>query len=112
VAALLVDWLVATGIAMLLYGSAGYGSNQVALATLGVFFLEVTVLTWLLSASFGQRILRLRVVRMDGRPLGLWRSALRTGLICLVIPAVVIDGQGRGLQDRAVGSMVIRAGAD
>lgn len=108
IVALVVDWLVATGIAMLVYGAAGYASNPVALATLLAFFLEVTLLTWLIGASFGQRILRLRVVRLDGGRLGLGRSALRTGLICLVIPAVVMDSSGRGLQDRAVGSVVIR----
>lgn len=107
--AILLDWLVATGIALLTVGAAGYASNQMSLMTLFVFFVEVTTLTWLLSASFGQRILRLRVVRLDGSPLGLWRSALRTLLICLVIPAVVMDTYGRGLQDRAVGSVVIRS---
>lgn len=108
--AIVLDWLVATGIAVLTVGAAGYASNQMSLMTLLVFFVEVTTLTWLLSASFGQRIMRLRVVRLDGAPLGLWRSALRTLLICLVIPAVVMDTHGRGLQDRAVGSMVIRPG--
>lgn len=107
IAAILLDWLVATGIALLTVGAAGYASNQMSLMTLLVFFIEVTTLTWLLSASFGQRLLRLRVVRLDGSPLGLWRSALRTLLICLVIPAVVMDTHGRGLQDRAVGSVVI-----
>lgn len=108
IGALALDWLVATGIAMLVYGAAGYASNPVALATLLAFFVEVTLLTWLIGASFGQRILRLRVVRLDGGRLGLGRSALRTGLICLVIPAVVMDSSGRGLQDRAVDSVVIR----
>lgn len=106
-AALVLDWLAATAVAMLLVGSAGYASNEVALVTLAAFFVEVTLLTWLSSASFGQRILRLRVVRMDGLALGLGRAMLRTLLICLVIPAVVIDRYGRGLQDRAVGSIVI-----
>ncbi len=48
---------------------------------------------------------------MDGGRLGLGRVALRTVLICLVIPAVVIDSYGRGLHDRAVGSVVVRAGS-
>jgi len=109
VAAIALDWLVATGIAVLFDGPGMLTSNQVSFTPLLVFFVEVTTLTWLLSASFGQRILRLRVVRLDGSPLGLWRSALRTLLICLVIPAVVMDTHGRGLQDRAVGSMVVRA---
>ena len=107
VAALVIDWLVSTGVALLLVGTVGYVSDQVSLATLGVFYLEVTLLTWLLGASFGQRLLRLRVCRIDGHPLGLARTALRTLLICLVLPPLVMDSYGRGLHDRAVGSVVI-----
>ncbi len=47
-------------------------------------------------------------MRTDGSRLGLGRVALRTLLICLVIPAVVIDPSGRGLHDRAVGSVALR----
>lgn len=110
VGALALDWLVSTGVALLLVGTVGYVSDQVSLATLIVFYLEVTVLTWLLGASFGQRLLRLRVCGVDGRPLGLPRIALRTLLICLVLPPLVMDSYGRGLHDRAVGSVVILRG--
>ena len=67
------------------------------------------MLTWLAGASFGQRLLGLRVVRLDGSPLGLWRSVVRTALLCLAIPALIWDRDGRGLHDKAVGSVVVRA---
>ena len=73
-----------------------------------VFFVEVTIFTWFFASSFGQRLVRVEVVDMAGVRLSLWRIALRTLLICLVIPAVVIDSQGRGLHDRAVGSVALR----
>ena len=95
VGALAIDWLVSTGVALLLVGASGYLSNQASLATLLVFAIEVTLLTWLMGASFGQR-------------LSLGRALLRTLLICLVIPAVVMDSYGRGLHDKAVDSIVIR----
>lgn len=107
-AALWVDWLASLVITALLFGQAAYGSAASSLATLLVFAVEVIVLTWLSGASFGQRILGLTVVRVDGSRLPLWRVALRTLLICLVIPAVVYDSAGRGLHDRAVGSVVLR----
>ncbi len=44
----------------------------------------------------------------DGGPVGLARAALRTVLLCLVIPAVVWDRDGRGLHDRAAGTAVVR----
>lgn len=109
IAALVLDWLVAIGASLLLFRGFSYGSLESSLATLLVFAGEVTVLTWLIGASFGQRLLGLCVLRTDGSRLGLGRAALRTLLICLVIPAVVMDSYGRGLHDRAVGSIVLRA---
>ena len=61
------------------------------------------------SASFGQRLLGVSVVGMDGGRLALWRVFVRTLLICLIIPAVVYDNTGRGLHDRAVGSVATRS---
>ncbi len=61
------------------------------------------------SASFGQRLLGISVVRLDGGRLSLWRIVVRTLLIFLIIPAVVYDNTGRGPHDRAVGSVAIRS---
>jgi uncharacterized RDD family membrane protein YckC len=106
--ALVIDWFACYAVALVLTGPAGFSSNGTALVTLAIFFVEVTLLTWLGSASFGQRILRLTVVRLGGGRLGLLRTAVRTLLICLVLPPLVMDSDGRGLQDRAVGSVVLR----
>jgi len=110
-AALAVDWLVSIGVSLLLFRDVEYGSLESSVAILLIFAAELILLTWLTGASFGQRILGIQVVRMDGGRLGLGRVALRTLLICLVVPAVVIDSYGRGLHDRAVGSVVVRAGS-
>ena len=108
IVAFLIDWFASILVALLAFPQFGYGTNTSMLATLLVFSLEVIVLTWLTGASFGQRILGLRVVSIDGGRLPLWRVVVRTALILLVIPAVVYDDQGRGLHDRAAGSMVVR----
>lgn len=108
-AALAIDWLVAIGVSLLLFRDVAYGSLESSVAILLIFAAELILLTWLTGASFGQRILGVQVVRADGGRLGLGRVVLRTVLICLVIPAVVIDTYGRGLHDRAVGSVVVRA---
>ena len=34
--------------------------------------------------------------------------ALRTLLLCLVVPAAIWDGDGRGLHDKAAGTAVVR----
>ena len=76
-------------------------------STLVIFALEIILLTWLTGSSFGQRILGIAVVTDSGQRLALWRTIVRTVLICLVIPALVYDSQGRGIQDLAVGSRVV-----
>lgn len=77
--------------------------------TLAIFAGEVLVLTWLAGGSAGQLVRGLRVVRADNRPLGLPRTALRTALLLLLIPAVIWDRDGRGLHDKAASSVVVHA---
>ena len=104
--AIVIDWAASTLLTLVVFRNVTYPSNESAFATLSIFALEVIVLTWLTTASFGQRILGICVLAVDGSRLALWRVALRTLLICLVIPAVVYDSDGRGLHDRVVGSRV------
>lgn len=76
--------------------------------TTPIFVVEVLLLTWLASGSAGQLIRGLRVVRLDGSRVGLLRALLRTALLVLLVPAVMWDRDGRGLHDRAAGTVVIR----
>lgn len=111
-AAIALDWFASILVAVLLGGwlidGVRYGSAESSLLTLGIFFAEVSLFTALLGGSFGQIALGIRVVRVDGGRLGALRCVARTALLCLVIPAVVYDAEGRGLHDRIVGSRVIR----
>ena len=103
--ALCIDWAVS-----LLVVSALLDRREgvALLAPLAVLFVQLTLLTWLLGASFGQRLVGVAVVRLDRRPLGLPRAALRSLLICLAIPPLVFDQDQRGLHDLAVGTAVLR----
>ncbi len=106
IVALFIDWFAALLIAGALV--EGPQSTAQSFATLGIFAAQVALLTWLWGSSFGQRIVGIRVVGRSRR-LGLVGSALRTVLICLVIPPLIWDDDGRGLHDRAVDSLVVRA---
>lgn len=86
-----------------------YGLLRDQQLTLVVFAAEVLVLTWLAGGSAGQLAYGLRVVRLDGRPAGFPRAALRTVLLVLLIPALIWDRDGRGLHDRAPGTVVVRS---
>jgi uncharacterized RDD family membrane protein YckC len=62
-------------------------------ATLVVGYLVWSVFEWRRSRTPSYRLLNLRVVtQADGRPIGLGRSFLRSGVCCtvLVVPTVVI----------------------
>jgi uncharacterized RDD family membrane protein YckC len=53
---------------------------------------------------------RIRCVSVaTGRPIGAPRAALRGLLLSLLVPALIMDGQRRGLHDRAAGSIVVQA---
>jgi len=108
--ALAVDWLASMVVAIGLFGlgvvngSGGWRGWMV----MAVYFVESTVLCTLAAGSFGQLVTRIAVVRLEAAPLGLLRSAARAALVCVVIPAVVIGADRRGLHDVAVGTVVIR----
>jgi uncharacterized RDD family membrane protein YckC len=74
-----------------------------------VFAAEVLILTAFGGASAGQRIVGLRIVRVaDGDPIAIPAAIVRTLLLLLVIPAVIWDADGRGLHDKAAGTVLIR----
>ena len=103
-----LDWGACLLVVRLLLPGVTYGSAPYGAATLLVFAAEVFVLTWLGGASFGHRLARLAVVRVDRRPVGLQRALLRTALLSLAVPPLVWDRDGRGLHDKAAGTVVVR----
>lgn len=108
--ALLVDWVLANLAAVAIVRDSAVWSptSGAQWVPLAVFLVEVWLLTALTGASAGQRLLRLTVLRLDRRPVGLRAAAIRTALIALVIPPVVTDRDGRGLHDLAAGTVVVR----
>jgi uncharacterized RDD family membrane protein YckC len=108
IVALFVDWLIAN--VLVLFATGGTLPWSGELAT-WLPLLAWAVLVWLSTsltgASLGQHLLKLRVIRLDRRPVGLLKGGVRTVLIALVIPPLVLDGDGRGLHDVAVGTVVV-----
>jgi hypothetical protein len=105
---LIIDWAACMAVAVGFFGSGVLtGGGWRAWMILTVFFVESTVLSWLAGGSFGQLLSRIAVVRLDMKPLGLWRAVLRAFLVSLALPALVISMDRRGLQDLAAGTVVI-----
>ena len=110
IAALIVDWVLASLVAALLlrFTHAPGSPATRGIYDLAVFAAEVYLLTALTGQSVGKRIMGLRVVRLDGKPNGFGWTAVRTLLLLAVVPAVVYDRDLRGLHDRAANTVVIR----
>lgn len=103
IAALCVDWGVAMGISWLLF-------DYHQLATLGVFALEQFLLVSSLGYSIGHWIfgLKVRPEETNRQYVGFIRGAVRALLVCLVLPAVIWDRDGRGMHDRAARTILVR----
>ena len=105
--ALIVDWLLCTLIASSLTGHALFASAgdkhyfAAQYATLGLFALEVYLLTAISGLTVGKRIFRIRTISTDGSAPGFKWAAVRTLLLLFVIPACITDRDLRGLHDRA-----------
>ncbi|MEU6271429.1 RDD family protein [Streptomyces populi] len=104
--ALAVDW----GLCLLIaYGllTDGYGQATGNWALL-VFFVLGLLTVGTVGFTPGKRLLGLRVVAEgSGRPNPL-RVLLRTALLCVAVPALIWDRDGRGLHDRLARTIEVR----
>ncbi|HEX7323114.1 MAG TPA: RDD family protein [Mycobacterium sp.] len=110
-AALTVDWLVAYGLVSLGLAAGVLTEAALSTAVLVVWLLLGAAAVRLFGFTPGQFAWRLRVLALDSsdRPhVGIGRAVARGVLIALVIPPLFVDADGRGLQDRATGTAVVR----
>lgn len=117
-AGLLLDWLLALLIAGGLYSAgvvgAGVTDEQQVTSLLSntalvVFAAMNIVLLTLFGTSVGRRLVGVGIKATGERPWPWFASmAVRTLLLCLVVPAVIYDRDTRGLHDRAAGTVAVR----
>jgi uncharacterized RDD family membrane protein YckC len=104
--ALLIDWVIATVIAALIVDSL----RRNPWPQLGLFVLVHVVFVGLFGRTLGMAVAGIRCVSViDGGAIGIPRALLRGVLLALVVPALISDGDGRGLHDRAAKSVMVRA---
>jgi uncharacterized RDD family membrane protein YckC len=99
-----IDWLACY---LIVSGfNVGFGSFSVLI----LFFLQMTVLTAFGGASFGHRLMGMKVVRFNdgGAPTPL-QALIRSALICTVFLAITYDDNGRGIHERISGTYLINA---
>ncbi|MBD0860029.1 RDD family protein [Gordonia sp. zg691] len=120
VAGLLVDWLIAAGLALLF---VGFDSPNLATTQLGVWFVMGVLAVTLFGFTPGQYAMGMRVARVDfgaerntaeatGKQspaaVGIVRALARQILIVFLVPALINDYNGRALHDRATGTALVR----
>lgn len=111
IVALLIDGALAdlvayvTGVWSPVNGSGDIAHSWVQIA---IFAVLQILFICLLSGSFGHICVGLRVVPVRGGYVGVWRPVVRTLLLCLVVPALIIDRDSRGAHDRIAGTVLVR----
>ncbi|MEV6740643.1 RDD family protein [Streptomyces sp. NPDC051104] len=104
--ALAVDWglcvLIAYG--LITHGYKPATSNWALL----VFFVLGILTVGTIGFTPGKRLFGLRVVALGMGRVSPLRVVLRTLLLCLAIPPLIWDRDGRGLHDRVAGTVEVR----
>lgn len=104
--ALAVDWALCVLIA---YGliTDGYTPATSNWALL-VFFVMSALTVGTVGFTPGKRLFRIRVLALDTGTVNPLRALLRTVLLCLAVPALIWDRDGRGLHDRLARTVEVR----
>jgi uncharacterized RDD family membrane protein YckC len=106
IAALLVDWVLCSLVGSLVVDSLRTNPWP----PLGVLVLAHAFFVGLFGQTPGMALARIRGVSItDGGVIGIPRAFLRAVLLALAVPAMITDGDGRGLHDRAARSMMLRS---
>ncbi len=105
--ALVVDWGMSMLIASQLI-TQGYENQVTGNWALLVFFAMSVLTVGTLGFSPGKRLFRLRVVDLATGQVKPLRALLRTLLLCLAVPALIWDRDGRGLHDRLARTVEVR----
>jgi uncharacterized RDD family membrane protein YckC len=106
--AFIVDSILADLFAIIVNGGYHVGGRQ-NLSTYVAFLLIEIVFVTLAGQTPGMRVAGIAVVREKGigRPSIRW-VLLRTVLLAVIVPALIVDSAGRGMHDRAAGLRMVR----
>lgn len=103
--ALVIDWLICT---LIVVAFVRPPRADVEYWTLLIFVVQDIMLTGFTGFTVGKRLLGIRVVRPDGKMIGPLWSVVRTFMLLLILPPLVINADIRGLHDRAANTVVVR----
>ena len=107
-----IDWLACYAIALGFFAGGGSLADRVPGARLPVLlllFAQYSIFVALGGASFGHRIVGLKVVRYsDGGAVTPLQSLIRTALLMPVVTAITFDEEGRGINERLSNTVLVK----
>lgn len=106
--AVLIDWLICLTTASFAVTQTDALGDRATLTYL--LWIAMGILCgWLFARTPGMMLLGMGVARVDAEErVGFWRAAVRTILTGFILPAALVDADGRGMHDRATNTTVIR----
>jgi TRAP-type C4-dicarboxylate transport system permease small subunit len=101
IAAISIDFGVAALFWAVFFPGAQWASTLIFIG-MQVLFIPLA------SGGIGHLCVGIRVVPLAGGWVGVWRPAVRTLLLALLIPALIWDADQRGLHDKVAGTVLVR----
>jgi uncharacterized RDD family membrane protein YckC len=106
------DWLASYAIALGFFAGSGSFTDRVPQAripVLLVLFAEYAFFVAFGGASFGHRLVGLKVVRhSDGGTVTPLQALIRTALLLPLVTAITYDEEGRGVNERLSNTVLVK----
>lgn len=106
--AIFIDWTMCQLLAYAFFGVSFGQSGPGSFVPLAIFAVENVLLVGTLGSTFGQRLVGVRLLSVAGGRATLVQVLLRTVLLCLAVPALIWDRDGRGMHDKAARTVLLR----
>jgi uncharacterized RDD family membrane protein YckC len=107
-----LDWLACYAISLGFFAGSGSLTDRVPhsrIPVLILLFAEYSIFVALSGASFGHRLVGLKVVRFsDGGHVTPIQALVRTALLMPLITAITFDENGRGVNERLSNTVLVR----
>jgi uncharacterized RDD family membrane protein YckC len=107
-----LDWLAAYAVSLGFFAGGGSfleRSRGIGGTVLIVMAIEYVLLVSLGGASFGHRLVGLKVVRFsDGGTVTPLQALIRTALMVIIITAITFDENGRGINERLSNTVLVK----
>ena len=107
-----IDWLACYAIALGFFAGSGSFTERVPHARIPVLillFAEYSLLVAFGGASFGHRIVGLKVIRFsDGGAVTPLQALIRGALLMPLITAITFDENGRGINERFSNTVLLK----